>query len=133
MLEQLIVENFNRFEVILNPQLGNIDRRGKYLELKLIYVRGGLVIVPIICSIVILPLLLLVVIILIQRGPARHSPGHTGLPPYCRLLGVSTSRLLVGGARLSHRFGLKYSGCFRPTEIVISVHFFPFHFIFKVE
>ena len=79
MLEELIVENFNRFEVILNPQLGNVHRGGKYLELKLIYVRAGLGPVLIRSFIVIIVLLLLlllvVIIILIQRFPARHSQG----------------------------------------------------------
>ena len=38
MKEHLIVKNFNRFEVILNPQLGNINWRREKLELKLINV-----------------------------------------------------------------------------------------------
>ena len=82
MLEELIVENFNRFEVILNPQLGNVHRGGKYLELKLIYVRAGLgpvlirsFIVIIVIIVLLLLLLLVVIIILIQRFPARHSQG----------------------------------------------------------
>ena len=135
MLEELVVKNLNRFEVVLNAQLGNIDRRGKYLELKLIYVRGGLVlvrssivIVIIIGPIVILLLLiLLVVIILIQRFPARHSQGLTWLPFHWRLLGVSSTE---PSTRLARRFRLKWSGCFPVTEIVI---FFPWDFIFKVE
>ena len=45
MLEELIVKNLNRFEVVLNAQLGNIDRRGKYLELKLVYGMGLVTIV----------------------------------------------------------------------------------------
>ena len=83
MLEELVVKNLNRFEVVLNAQLGNIDRRGKYLELKLVYVRGWLVVLvlvsfciviigPIVVIKVVILLLLLVVIILVQGGPARH-------------------------------------------------------------
>ena len=76
MLEELVVKNLNRFEVVLNAQLGNIDRRGKYLELKLVYVRGWLVVLVLVSSsiviIVVILLLLLVVIILVQGGPARH-------------------------------------------------------------
>ena len=140
MLEELVVKNLNRFEVVLNAQLGNIDRRGKYLELKLVYVRGWLVVLvlvssfiviigPIVVIIVVILLLLLVVIILVQGGPARHGQGQADLPPHWRLQGVGATGL-QGRASLAHRLGLRWSRCFPLTE---RVTFCPGEFVFQVD
>ena len=144
MLEELVVKNLNRFEVVLNAQLGNIDRRGKYLELKLVYVRGWLVVLVLVSSciviigpivviivviIVVVLILVLVVIILVQGGPARHGQGQADLPPHWRLQGVGGTGL-QGRASLAHRSGLRWSRCFPLTE---RVTFCPGDFIFQVH